>query len=149
MKKINSKFNITIKGSKNVTGSRLTVIYSIGKIYDIINFDPICLTEGLDLLIEYDTEKQQYKIKIKYANLYTIESCISSLIFDQEIRNEIDYLIKKINRQLSNPMLFINNESLNLEKFRKTFRCISKVNKHYTETSFKETSQNTTNHVSI
>ena len=39
-----------------MTGSRLTVIYSIGKIYDIINFDPICLTEGLDLLIEYDIE---------------------------------------------------------------------------------------------
>lgn len=149
MKKINSKFNITIKGSKNVTGSRLTVIYSIGKIYDIINFDPICLTEGLDLLIEYDIEKQQYQIKLKYANLYTVECCISSLIFDQEIRNEIDYLIKKINRRLSNPMLYINNESLHLEKFLKTFKCISKVNKHYSKTSLKETSQNTTNHVNI
>lgn len=149
MKKINSKFNITIKGAKNVTGSRLTVIYSIGKIYDIINFDPICLTEGLDLLIEYDIEKKQYQLKIKYANLYTVESCISSLIFDQEIRNEIDYLINKINRKLSNPMLFINKESLHLDKFRKTFKCISKVNKHYTETSFKETSQNTTNYANI
>ena len=136
MKKITSKFNIN-----KITGNRITVIYSGGKIYDLVYFDPITLTEGLDLIIEYDVEKQQYLLKLKYALIYTIECYISSLIFDQEIRNEIKYLIKKINRQLSNPMLYINRKSLKLKKFKNKFEKISEINMKFSQTSLKETNE--------